>query len=122
MRVCAQVNDVQLYGKSRREVVSFLKEVPPPFTLVCCRHPTSDLEPELESESEPEPEPALRPGSVRQSQPSVEEVRASRNTHSCHSINDVMFLPADPLCRVCSDRAEAVVDVLQSDRTEREQR
>uniref|UniRef100_A0A7N6AEZ7 PDZ domain-containing protein n=1 Tax=Anabas testudineus TaxID=64144 RepID=A0A7N6AEZ7_ANATE len=54
-----EVNDVQLYGKSRREVVSFLKEVPPPFTLVCCRHPTSDLELELESkhESEPEPEP-----------------------------------------------------------------
>uniref|UniRef100_A0A3Q3E5Z4 PDZ domain-containing protein n=1 Tax=Labrus bergylta TaxID=56723 RepID=A0A3Q3E5Z4_9LABR len=57
-----EVNDVQLYGKSRREVVSFLKEVPPPFTLVCCRHPTSDLEPDPESESEPEPEPALRLG------------------------------------------------------------
>ena len=28
---------MQLYGKSRREAVSFLKEVPPPFTLVCCR-------------------------------------------------------------------------------------
>lgn len=32
-----KVNGVQLYGKSRREAVSFLKEVPPPFTLVCCR-------------------------------------------------------------------------------------
>ncbi|XP_075037890.1 inaD-like protein isoform X2 [Mixophyes fleayi] len=32
-----EVNNVQLYGKSRREAVSFLKEVPPPFTLVCCR-------------------------------------------------------------------------------------
>uniref|UniRef100_A0A3Q0R9N4 PATJ crumbs cell polarity complex component n=1 Tax=Amphilophus citrinellus TaxID=61819 RepID=A0A3Q0R9N4_AMPCI len=52
-----EVNDVQLYGKSRREVVSFLKEVPPPFTLVCCRHPINDLEPE--SESEPESEPLL---------------------------------------------------------------
>uniref|UniRef100_A0A7N8X7M4 PATJ crumbs cell polarity complex component n=1 Tax=Mastacembelus armatus TaxID=205130 RepID=A0A7N8X7M4_9TELE len=52
-----EVNDVQLYGKSRREVVSFLKEVPPPFTLVCCRHPTSELEPESESEPESEPEP-----------------------------------------------------------------
>uniref|UniRef100_A0A8B9Q916 PDZ domain-containing protein n=1 Tax=Apteryx owenii TaxID=8824 RepID=A0A8B9Q916_APTOW len=31
------VNGVQLYGKSRREAVTFLKEVPPPFTLVCCR-------------------------------------------------------------------------------------
>ncbi|XP_004841608.2 inaD-like protein isoform X11 [Heterocephalus glaber] len=32
-----EVNGVQLCGKSRREAVSFLKEVPPPFTLVCCR-------------------------------------------------------------------------------------
>lgn len=32
-----QVNGVQLCGKSRREAVTFLKEVPPPFTLVCCR-------------------------------------------------------------------------------------
>ncbi|XP_074237023.1 inaD-like protein isoform X6 [Saimiri boliviensis] len=32
-----EVNGMQLYGKSRREAVSFLKEVPPPFTLVCCR-------------------------------------------------------------------------------------
>ncbi|NXJ94467.1 INADL protein, partial [Corythaixoides concolor] len=32
-----EVNGVQLYGKSRREAVTFLKEVPPPFTLVCCR-------------------------------------------------------------------------------------
>ncbi|GLD69154.1 inaD-like protein isoform X1, partial [Lates japonicus] len=73
-----EVNDVQLYGKSRREVVSFLKEVPPPFTLVCCRHPTSDLEPEPESEPESEPEPVLRPGRgparPRDLQPSVEEI------------------------------------------------
>uniref|UniRef100_A0ACB8F3A4 Uncharacterized protein n=1 Tax=Sphaerodactylus townsendi TaxID=933632 RepID=A0ACB8F3A4_9SAUR len=33
----ADVNGVQLYGKSRREAVSFLREVPPPFALVCCR-------------------------------------------------------------------------------------
>ncbi|KAG8437100.1 hypothetical protein GDO86_007977 [Hymenochirus boettgeri] len=32
-----EVNGVQLYGKSRREAVSFLKEVPPPFLLICCR-------------------------------------------------------------------------------------
>ncbi|XP_072505800.1 inaD-like protein isoform X2 [Notamacropus eugenii] len=32
-----EVNGVQLSGKSRREAVAFLKEVPPPFTLVCCR-------------------------------------------------------------------------------------
>lgn len=56
-----EVNDVQLYGKSRREVISFLKEVPPPFTLVCCRLPTSDLESGLDLESEPEPEPDPAP-------------------------------------------------------------
>uniref|UniRef100_A0AAY4AWD1 PATJ crumbs cell polarity complex component n=1 Tax=Denticeps clupeoides TaxID=299321 RepID=A0AAY4AWD1_9TELE len=33
-----EMNEVQLYGKSRREAVAFLREVPPPFTLVCCRH------------------------------------------------------------------------------------
>ncbi|XP_011472116.1 inaD-like protein isoform X2 [Oryzias latipes] len=54
-----EVNNVQLYGKTRREVVSFLKEVPPPFTLVCCRHPISDLEPEPELESDSDPEPAV---------------------------------------------------------------
>ncbi|XP_009982016.1 PREDICTED: inaD-like protein [Tauraco erythrolophus] len=32
-----EVNGVQLCGKSRREAITFLKEVPPPFTLVCCR-------------------------------------------------------------------------------------
>ncbi|KAM3619195.1 uncharacterized protein V6R79_004419 [Siganus canaliculatus] len=63
-----EMNDVQLYGKSRREAVSFLKEVPPPFTLVCCRHPASALEPQPESDSEPEPEP------VRPAQPDVEEI------------------------------------------------
>ncbi|XP_065812339.1 inaD-like protein [Labrus bergylta] len=78
-----EVNDVQLYGKSRREVVSFLKEVPPPFTLVCCRHPTSDLEPDPESESEPEPEPALRLGPVRQAQPSVDEIELKLSSMLC---------------------------------------
>ncbi|XP_040896942.1 inaD-like protein [Toxotes jaculatrix] len=82
-----EVNDVQLYGKSRREVVSFLKEVPPPFTLVCCRHPTSDLEPEPESEreSEPELEPVLQPGHgpARQSQPSVEEIELKLSSMLC---------------------------------------
>ncbi|NXI42237.1 INADL protein, partial [Galbula dea] len=32
-----EVNGVELHGKSRREAITFLKEVPPPFTLVCCR-------------------------------------------------------------------------------------
>uniref|UniRef100_A0AAQ4P0C9 PATJ crumbs cell polarity complex component n=1 Tax=Gasterosteus aculeatus aculeatus TaxID=481459 RepID=A0AAQ4P0C9_GASAC len=68
-----EVNDVQLYGKSRREVLSFLKEVPPPFTLVCCRHPTADLEPESESEHEPVLRTGLGPEPLGRSQPSVEE-------------------------------------------------
>ncbi|KAA0712135.1 InaD-like protein [Triplophysa tibetana] len=48
-----EVNCVQLYGKSRREAVAFLREVPPPFTLVCCRRLTdegSEYQPESESE------------------------------------------------------------------------
>ncbi|XP_051803442.1 inaD-like protein [Acanthochromis polyacanthus] len=71
-----EVNDVQLYGKSRREAVSFLKEVPPPFTLICCRHPTSELGPEPELEPEPEPAPALpsEPEPTRQSQLNMEEI------------------------------------------------
>lgn len=71
------MNDVQLYGKSRREVVAFLKEVPPPFTLVCCRHPTSDLEQDPGSETESEPEPVLQPGlrTAGRSEVSVDEVR-----------------------------------------------
>lgn len=42
---------MQLYGKSRREAVAFLREVPPPFTLVCCRHlsaESADLQPNAE--------------------------------------------------------------------------
>ncbi|XP_005732471.1 inaD-like protein [Pundamilia nyererei] len=78
-----EVNDVQLYGKSRREVVSFLKEVPPPFTLVCCRHPIADLEPE--SESEPEPVLRLEPkaGPARQSQRGVEEIEMKLSSMLC---------------------------------------
>ncbi|XP_071198674.1 inaD-like protein [Salvelinus alpinus] len=48
-----EVNGVQLYGKSRREAVAFLREVPPPFTLVCCRHLTeenSDYQPDWDDE------------------------------------------------------------------------
>ncbi|NWW89608.1 INADL protein, partial [Rhynochetos jubatus] len=37
-----EVNGVQLYGKSRREAITFLKEVPAPFTLVCCRRLSDD--------------------------------------------------------------------------------
>lgn len=63
-----EVNGVQLYGKSRREAVSFLKEVPPPFTLVCCRHLISHLEPEPEA-SPPPHSPAAEP-----TQRSIEEM------------------------------------------------
>ncbi|XP_064228489.1 inaD-like protein isoform X6 [Aotus nancymaae] len=55
-----EVNGMQLYGKSRREAVSFLKEVPPPFTLVCCRRLFDDEasvdEPRPTETSLPEPE------------------------------------------------------------------
>uniref|UniRef100_A0A8D2CM02 InaD-like protein n=1 Tax=Sciurus vulgaris TaxID=55149 RepID=A0A8D2CM02_SCIVU len=55
-----EVNGVQLYGKSRREAVSFLKEVPPPFTLVCCRRLFDDEasvdEPMTTATSHPETE------------------------------------------------------------------
>lgn len=72
------MNNVQLYGKTRREVVSFLKEVPPPFTLVCCRHPISDLEPEPELESDSDPEPAVpAEPPTKPSESSLEEVRAA---------------------------------------------
>uniref|UniRef100_A0A9J8CKW8 PATJ crumbs cell polarity complex component n=1 Tax=Cyprinus carpio carpio TaxID=630221 RepID=A0A9J8CKW8_CYPCA len=47
-----EVNGVQLYGKSRREAVAFLREVPPPFTLVCCRRlAEEDAEEPLEPSS-----------------------------------------------------------------------
>uniref|UniRef100_A0ABM5G843 InaD-like protein isoform X2 n=1 Tax=Pogona vitticeps TaxID=103695 RepID=A0ABM5G843_9SAUR len=60
-----EVNGVQLYGKSRREAVSFLKEVPPPFTLVCCRHPFDDGSESFVDEPSGtitcSPEPKVRP-------------------------------------------------------------
>ncbi|NXG47859.1 INADL protein, partial [Psilopogon haemacephalus] len=46
-----EVNGVQLYGKSRREAITFLKEVPPPFTLVCCRRLFDDGTESLVDES-----------------------------------------------------------------------
>uniref|UniRef100_A0A673L3V0 InaD-like protein n=1 Tax=Sinocyclocheilus rhinocerous TaxID=307959 RepID=A0A673L3V0_9TELE len=63
-----EVNGVQLYGKSRREAVAFLREVPPPFTLVCCRrlaeegseyHPESEEWHSSKEEEEDEGELAL---------------------------------------------------------------
>lgn len=76
-----EVNDVQLYGKTRREVVSFLKEVPPPFTLVCCRHPTSDLEPESEPESQAEPTSGRGPAGGLE--PSLDEIEMKLSSMLC---------------------------------------
>ncbi|XP_076582918.1 inaD-like protein isoform X2 [Chaetodon auriga] len=109
-----EVNEVQLYGKSRREVVSFLKEVPPPFTLVCCRHPTSDLEAEPESESEPEPEAALRPGPepVRLSQPSVEEIELKLSSMLCSQTEQREDVPEQQEAVRQKQVATAVEEVL----------
>ncbi|KAK7889398.1 hypothetical protein WMY93_024958 [Mugilogobius chulae] len=64
-----EVNDVQVYGKSRREVIAFLKEVPPPFTLACCRLLAADQDlyqdqnqnSDLDSDAEEEPPPKYQP-------------------------------------------------------------
>ncbi|XP_067252158.1 inaD-like protein isoform X1 [Chanodichthys erythropterus] len=58
-----EVNGVQLYGKSRREAVAFLREVPPPFTLVCCRRLTeegSEYHPESEEWHSSSPSASLQ--------------------------------------------------------------
>ncbi|KAM9358457.1 inaD-like protein [Symphorus nematophorus] len=117
-----EVNDVQLYGKSRREVVSFLKEVPPPFTLVCCRHPTSDLEPEPESESEPEPEPALRPEPVRRSQrqPSVEEIELKLSSMLCSQTEQRDNISEQQLA-VRQEQVSPVSPVLMEEETQHSQ-
>ncbi|XP_068447281.1 inaD-like protein isoform X2 [Clinocottus analis] len=111
-----EVNNVQLYGKSRREVVSFLKEVPPPFTLVCCRHPNSDLEPESESESEPEP--ILRPGPrpLRQSQPSVEEMELKLSSMLCRETE----LRESVIAQQPADRREEEEKVVEQQKDEDE--
>ncbi|MBN3322832.1 INADL protein, partial [Atractosteus spatula] len=64
-----EVNGVQLYGKSRREAVAFLREVPPPFTLVCCRHLVEDT---IEASVEEPPE-SLFPPLRKQEQVILEE-------------------------------------------------
>ncbi|XP_029683939.1 inaD-like protein isoform X2 [Takifugu rubripes] len=91
-----EVNGVQVYGKSRREVVSFLKEAPPPFTLVCCRRLTSDLGPESETDSEPEPALKTEPGPVRAApHPSVEEIELKLSSMLC-SPAEPREPPAEP--------------------------
>ncbi|XP_061895143.1 inaD-like protein isoform X2 [Entelurus aequoreus] len=74
-----ELNDVQLYGKSRREVISFLKEVPPPFTLVCCRHAALDTE----AEKELEYELGQRPGS------SVEDLEVKLASALCSQTSEM---------------------------------
>ncbi|XP_069578511.1 inaD-like protein isoform X2 [Brachyistius frenatus] len=105
-----EVNDVQLYGKSRREVVSFLKEVPPPFTLVCCRHPTSDLEPE------PEPAAELQPGLVRPVQPSVEEMEMKLSSVLCSQT-----VPTDDRQEQLSPAEEVLMEEMTPHSQEEEQ-
>ncbi|NXC43209.1 INADL protein, partial [Penelope pileata] len=59
-----EVNGVQLYGKSRREAITFLKEVPPPFTMVCCRRLCDDGNESLVDEPivrVPSPEHQVKP-------------------------------------------------------------
>ncbi|XP_048802017.1 inaD-like protein isoform X5 [Lagopus muta] len=59
-----EVNGVQLTGKSRREAITFLKEVPPPFTMVCCRRLFDDGSESLVDEPTarvPSPEPKVKP-------------------------------------------------------------
>uniref|UniRef100_A0A087XAD3 PATJ crumbs cell polarity complex component n=1 Tax=Poecilia formosa TaxID=48698 RepID=A0A087XAD3_POEFO len=68
-----EVNGVQLYGKSRREAVSFLKEVPPPFTLVCCRLLIPDQEPEPEPEPSAPPQPAAEHRSIEEEEEEEDE-------------------------------------------------
>ncbi|XP_036375406.1 inaD-like protein [Megalops cyprinoides] len=66
-----EVNGVQLYGKSRREAVAFLREVPPPFTLVCCRHLTEEggeFQPEAEEEPQQQDWRAVSPAASLQEQ------------------------------------------------------
>uniref|UniRef100_A0A8C0AUW4 InaD-like protein n=1 Tax=Buteo japonicus TaxID=224669 RepID=A0A8C0AUW4_9AVES len=56
-----EVNGVQLYGKSRREAITFLKEVPPPFTLVCCRRLFDDGSESVVDEPTVKPEEDINP-------------------------------------------------------------
>ncbi|KPP76757.1 hypothetical protein Z043_103875 [Scleropages formosus] len=66
-----EVNGVQLYGKSRREALAFLREVPPPFMLVCCRHLSSQEGSEFQPDNEELPQEDWQswgPGASQQEQ------------------------------------------------------
>ncbi|XP_034978613.2 inaD-like protein isoform X1 [Zootoca vivipara] len=71
-----EVNGVQLYGKSRREAVSFLKEVPPPFTLVSCRRLFDDGTESFVDEPTAiltrSPEPKVKPGQEEEEEVELE--------------------------------------------------
>uniref|UniRef100_A0A8C1V5B3 PATJ crumbs cell polarity complex component n=1 Tax=Cyprinus carpio TaxID=7962 RepID=A0A8C1V5B3_CYPCA len=71
-----EVNGVQLYGKSRREAVAFLREVPPPFTLVCCRRLAeegNEYHPESEEWHSSSPSASLQEQSTQQHEGRVSE-------------------------------------------------
>ncbi|XP_034149618.1 inaD-like protein isoform X2 [Esox lucius] len=74
-----EVNGVQLYGRSRREAVAFLREVPPPFTLVCCRHLTEDG-----SDYQPGPEDEWRSASPATSISEIEAKLSSLLTSQAY--------------------------------------
>ncbi|XP_054646869.1 inaD-like protein isoform X2 [Dunckerocampus dactyliophorus] len=101
-----ELNNVQLYGKSRREVVSFLKEVPPPFTLVCCRHATFDMEAEIESEYEL----GQRPGS------SVEDLEMKLASALCSNTSVVQQEQQEVMQVI-----EAMEEEEENERSERSQ-
>ncbi|KAF0041597.1 hypothetical protein F2P81_005129, partial [Scophthalmus maximus] len=71
---------VDRHGALRPED-ELLEEVPPPFTLVCCRHPTSDLEPESEPESQAEPTSGRGPAGGLE--PSLDEIEMKLSSMLC---------------------------------------
>uniref|UniRef100_A0A4W5M605 PDZ domain-containing protein n=1 Tax=Hucho hucho TaxID=62062 RepID=A0A4W5M605_9TELE len=87
-----EVNGVQLYGKSRREAVAFLREVPPPFTLVCCRHLTeeiSDYQPDRDDEwRSPSPAASLSEDPATLKEVSEEEQAPTYPSHQEEKVHE----------------------------------
>lgn len=82
-----EVNGVQLYGKTRREAVAFLREVPPPFTLVCCRHLTeegSDYQPDHQEWRPPSPDANVDDIELKLSSLLAGQAASSRDTGHEH--------------------------------------
>ncbi|KFP91028.1 InaD-like, partial [Apaloderma vittatum] len=103
-----EVNGVQLYGKSRREAITFLKEVPPPFTLVCCRRlfddgneslvdePTVGVSPPEEKEKPEEDNPEEEEGELALWSPDVKVIGLEKDRNGLgFSILDYQD-PLDP--------------------------